>query len=242
MKTEFGLLATVLFAALLALLVLLNVRGRRRTVGLAVRVAGNSGLQGRLHFGGIATMAVLTANAAAVVVASPTLTASNVGWNLADSGWAYALAAYALVALSIGNLRELDRLRSGSVSEVALRVGFLLPQTTALRWLAAGFAISVGISEEFVFRGLLIGAGTDLIGATVPAVLFSLAIFAWSHSYQGLRGMLGSAFLGLLLTGIYLLSGSLVLPILVHSAQDLMVFLLWPAGRVLAAAREGGPL
>jgi hypothetical protein len=44
--------------------------------------------------------------------------------------------------------------------------------------------------------------------------------------------MIGAGLLGLMFTGVYLISGSLLLPIILHTAQDLVALLL---------ARPGSP-
>jgi membrane protease YdiL (CAAX protease family) len=54
-------------------------------------------------------------------------------------------------------------------------------------------------------------------------------IFGFAHLYQGIAGVLGTALIGALLVGLYLSTGSLLLPILVHAIIDIRAFLLVPA-------------
>jgi membrane protease YdiL (CAAX protease family) len=105
-----------------------------------------------------------------------------------------------------------------------------VPRTPAERWWAVGVALTAGITEEAVFRGLLIAVGTQLYGLPLAvAVAASLALFVAGHAYQGRRGMVGVAVLGGLFTMVYLMSGSLLLAMVLHVCQDLLALLLIPA-------------
>ena len=59
----------------------------------------------------------------------------------------------------------------------------------------------------------------------MAAVLFGLA-----HSYQGIAGMVLTAFAGLLFCGLYVATGSLLFPILLHILVDVR-FAILPAPR-----------
>jgi membrane protease YdiL (CAAX protease family) len=86
---------------------------------------------------------------------------------------------------------------------------------------------TIAVTEELLFRGLLIGglgAGTGLpVGLLVvgSAVGFGLA-----HTAQGRHGVVVAAGLGLLLGAAYHLSGSLLLVVAAHYLVDLVEFLL----------------
>ena len=68
-----------------------------------------------------------------------------------------------------------------------------VPQNTRERRLAILVSVTAGITEEAVFRGLLIGVGTQLYDLPLAlVVLASLALFVAAHAYQGRRGLLGS--------------------------------------------------
>ena len=110
----------------------------------------------------------------------------------------------------------------------------LLPVTTRERLVWAVVAISAGICEEVVFRGWLLSTlhtalgldGTVLIA--VAAVAFGLA-----HSYQKITGMLLTGFLGAFFCVLYVKTGSLLVPILLHIFVDLC-FAILPAPRRVA--------
>jgi membrane protease YdiL (CAAX protease family) len=64
----------------------------------------------------------------------------------------------------------------------------------------------------------------------VAAVAFGLA-----HAYQGVPGVVATGLLGGVMAAVYLQTGSLLLPVLLHTLIDLR-FLLVPS-RVLPAGR-----
>ena len=76
----------------------------------------------------------------------------------------------------------------------------------------------------------LAGGPADRVLVAVAAVAFGLA-----HAYQGRVGVLTTGVLGGVMAALYLETGSLLLPVLLHAAIDLR-FLLVPA-RVLPAGR-----
>ncbi|MFG2044877.1 CPBP family intramembrane glutamic endopeptidase, partial [Dactylosporangium sp. NPDC048998] len=90
-----------------------------------------------------------------------------------------------------------------------------------------GTALTAGICEEIVFRGLLYGAAITLLGLDPWfAALISATLFGLAHRYQGPAGVIGTGLLGLALTALYATSGSLLLPIALHVALDIAAFVL----------------
>ncbi|MBD3646940.1 MAG: CPBP family intramembrane metalloprotease [Pseudomonadales bacterium] len=81
-------------------------------------------------------------------------------------------------------------------------------------------AISAGICEEILFRGFLIDY-LDRYFSLVTAFLGSSIIFGLAHAYQGPKGMLQAAVAGAVFAGLYLFSGSLLAPILLHIVVDI---------------------
>jgi uncharacterized protein len=62
--------------------------------------------------------------------------------------------------------------------------------------------------------------------------------FGLAHAYQGLVGIVPTGLLGGIMAAVYLQTGSLLLPVLLHAVIDLR-FLLVPA-RALPAGRVHG--
>jgi membrane protease YdiL (CAAX protease family) len=173
-----------------------------------------------------------------VVFISPSLTFGGIGvaWPKADLA-GFLLAGYLLLLSLISIVRVRHKFARGE--EVPARAGLapLIPRSATEKWLAAGLSASAGITEEFIYRGLFTGTGIYLLGLhPVLAGLTGLAVFVAVHAYQGQAGLLGSGIIGGLLTAIYLFTGSLLLPIVLHTAHDLFAFLLAPPGPVKPAA------
>ena len=97
-------------------------------------------------------------------------------------------------------------------------------------WIFAGFA------EELGYRGYLLNRAADLGShskfAYVAAMLFVAVLFGFGHFYKGPAGIVDSTYSGLVLGGVYLLSGrNLWAAILAHGISDsfaiLVVFMGW---------------
>lgn len=92
--------------------------------------------------------------------------------------------------------------------------------------------MTAGVTEEIVYRGLLIAVGMGAFGLSENvAALAALAVFVAGHLYQGWRGMLAVTLIGFGLTALYLRTGSLLMPILLHALIDLRGLLLFPQPR-----------
>jgi len=178
-----------------------------------------------IGYGGVRVAFVLL-----ITFTSVDLTVADVGWAWPGGAIDYALAAWLLLVIGIGALRVRGAMARGRTLPLRADLAPLIPRTTRERRLAVVVAFAAGITEEALYRGLLIAAATTLYDLPLAAaVAASLVLFVGGHAYQGRRGMLGSAFVGGLFTALYLISGSLLLPIVVHIVQDLVALLVIPA-------------
>ncbi len=109
----------------------------------------------------------------------------------------------------------------------------LVPVTNSERLIWVVVAISAGICEEIVFRGWLLSTLHDQIGLTGKALLLAGAlIFGLAHAYQKISGVIITAFAGAFFCVIYVKTGSLLIPILLHALIDLR-FAFLPAPKAL---------
>jgi uncharacterized protein len=97
----------------------------------------------------------------------------------------------------------------------------LLPATVREVRLFSAVSVTAGVCEELLFRGYLIWYLTDPVGLP-GAVLISSALFGFGHLYQGVGGMVKTGVAGLLAAGIYLLSGSIWIPMVLHAGIDIL--------------------
>jgi len=105
----------------------------------------------------------------------------------------------------------------------------LLPQDRVEARLAAGSAISAGITEEIYFRLLIPLLVTDLAHNPWAGFAVGTLLFALAHRYQRWLGVVATGLVGVLLAFFYLQSGALWLAMLVHATIDLNGLVVRPA-------------
>jgi membrane protease YdiL (CAAX protease family) len=144
------------------------------------------------------------------------------GFVLAVAG---GLFAGLMVPVALARFRPEVRAKQVAAFEA---IAFVLPRTREERAWFAALCVVVGVCEEIIFRGFLIrymldlpwGLGTD--GAVVAAAL----VFGLAHGYQGWTGLVGTTILALVFSVLFLATGSLWVPIVLHVLIDLRVLLL----------------
>ena len=111
----------------------------------------------------------------------------------------------------------------------------LLPRTAAERRLFTLVGLTAGVCEEWLYRAFFLAVVAALAGGPPEWVLVLVAAVAFgvAHAYQGIGGIVLTGVLGGVLAALYLSTGSLLLPVLLHAVIDLR-FLLVPT-RVLPA-------
>jgi membrane protease YdiL (CAAX protease family) len=106
--------------------------------------------------------------------------------------------------------------------------GYFFPATwTERRWWVL-VCISAGVCEETLFRGFMLHylhVSPWTLNLTLALVISSL-IFGLNHAYGGARGVVESAVAGFLFGLLFLLSGSLLLPIILHALIDLRLLVI----------------
>jgi CAAX protease family protein len=146
-----------------------------------------------------------------------------------------------LVAIIVAQTVMLFQLRrkpeaQAKIAKALASLYFILPVTREERRWYFIVSLTAGICEEVVYRGFLIHY---LMGAPAMlhvglAVVGSSLIFGLGHLYQGIRGMIGTTVLGLVFAILYLITGNLAIPILLHAAIDARILLMLPEGVDLA--------
>ena len=140
-------------------------------------------------------------------------------------GMLIAIMVPAALALWSENIRE-------KAGKAAKKLAFLLPSTGEERrwwWLVC---ITAGVCEEVVYRGFLLH-----YFHVVPfhlsltwALVVSSVIFGIGHLYQGVLGAVQTMVIGFIFGAIFVATGSLLVPMVLHAVLDL---------RVLAMLKEG---
>jgi membrane protease YdiL (CAAX protease family) len=125
-------------------------------------------------------------------------------------------------------LRAISRLTAESQQKLRGRlagVAAILPHNESeYRWFVV-VSLTAGVCEELLYRGFLTWVLGAYIG--VPAALLLVAVgFGLAHAYQGRRGILKTAGVGLVLGAVVLATGWLGPAMITHALVDLVAGVL----------------
>jgi uncharacterized protein len=132
--------------------------------------------------------------------------------------------AIAVVAITLVSVRRGAQAPSVQLGDI----NALLPRNGAETLWTMLLSINAGVSEELFFRLLLpllfvLAFGHVAIGFALAIVAFGLA-----HLYQGWVGVAATAVVGAVFAALYLWSGSLAVPIVLHVILDLIGLVVRP--------------
>ncbi|SNY50616.1 CPBP family intramembrane glutamic endopeptidase [Paractinoplanes atraurantiacus] len=242
-------LVVALVLALLADVVTNLLRPGRSMAQIEARPDGRIWFYRRFLFGGwtLAVFALLP------VVDSGKLTLADLGLTWSGGGvaapapsyapaLAWVLTAFLLAVLVISGNRLRRHVLAGGTVATREKAAPMFPRTPRERGLATAVAVTAGITEEIIFRGLLVAAGVALFDLPlVAACALSIVLFAATHLYQGPQGVYGAAALAVAFTGITVLSGTLLPAIILHVIVDLIAFLHIPPPALGPTPAEAHP-
>ena len=157
-------------------------------------------------------------------------------WWLLGLGIGVAVGVALMLAQLPGALRDYDAL--ARVRRRLSNLERMLPRTDQelrLFWL---LAITAGICEETLYRGYLFWYLRHFLSMEWVVIVGAI-VFGIGHSYQGRRGIFTTSLAGFVAGGIYVLTGSLYLPMAMHAFMD-----GWSGyvGRAALNAMEGTPV
>jgi membrane protease YdiL (CAAX protease family) len=151
------------------------------------------------------------------------LSPAALGWTIED-GWRQALwglmAGLLLGAVFLLATRWVVQ-RTGERFYSSLVLDLIVPKDLREFVLTALAMVTVVLLEELLFRSLLIGGLAPIAPAPLLVVLFGV-LFGLLHIPQGAWGMVGAAVAGIFLGGLFLLSGSLLVPCVAHYAANML--------------------
>jgi membrane protease YdiL (CAAX protease family) len=146
-----------------------------------------------------------------------------------DDGEAYVgfiigatLGVAVLVAVQLLQLRRTKAVIVGDVEP-------LIPRNRAEMLAVLPLCLNAGFSEELFFRLALPLLVTTVTGSAIAGLVSAGVAFGLVHAYQGYKGVLATTALGALLTWMYLSSGSLLRPMLLHAAIDVVALIVRPS-------------
>ncbi len=151
---------------------------------------------------------------------------TKLGFALQLDLW-FALAAI-LTALGIAVLlmqsRQVKTATQEQINGIRERFGklsIIIPRNGSELARFYGLSITAGIVEEILWRGFLIWYLGQFMPLWAAAIVSSLG-FGMAHAYQGLSHLPQVTAVGAALAGLYLLAGSIWLPMILHAAVDIV--------------------
>jgi membrane protease YdiL (CAAX protease family) len=163
--------------------------------------------------------------AVAILIVTGLIGVATARANLIPLSFSADLASLVLgVAVLTGLLAGIARGRHRVPAAHRERIRLLYaPATPAeFSWSIVG-GIAAGITEEIAYRAVLY----ELVGRWAGygiSIIVCVLLFVLAHLPQGLRGGIGVGAMAILFHIIYVLSGSLLAPILVHALYDIGLF------------------
>jgi membrane protease YdiL (CAAX protease family) len=102
---------------------------------------------------------------------------------------------------------------------------------------------TAGITEEIMYRGVLLLTLSRLIPTLAPLLicLVAVLIFAVGHVYQGWVGIIVTGLLAILFIALYLVTGSLLPGMVLHFALDARAAFIKTAGTVSSTGNQSTP-
>lgn len=145
-----------------------------------------------------------------------------------------AAAAAAVIAAVILPLRALSLQKETGAKKLNEQMGelaILMPQSKREERWFYGVSVNAGWTEELIFRGYLIWYLQHFVSLTWAAAIAILA-FGLAHAYQGLKQLPGIFFVSAVAVGLYVYTGSLLVPVVFHALLDGL------QGRYIAVTRS----
>lgn len=151
---------------------------------------------------------------------------SGLGFSLVvDANFAVAAAiAVAAIAFLVAQGRAVRKASANELRDVTRSLGdmgHLLPRTRRELHRFYLVGVTAGICEEVLWRGFLLWY-LQLLMPMWAAVLLATLWFGAAHAYQGAEFIPRVTLVGAVLMMLFLLTGSLLIPVIVHIAVDVL--------------------
>ena len=230
----------VALAALIALLVVRTIRKDRkeyqrfkryRTTAKRQAMFRRWLLDSFLSFGGVAVAGLLLAGQFVAPLLRELQRWEPIAW--LRSLRTDAVFVGILIALVVGVVvLTVVGIRAARKEQEVMMVGdirSMLPRNKQELRLGALLSVNAGVVEELVFRLALPALVFGASGSAAAALVFSLLLFGALHLYQGAAGVVATTVVGALMMALYLVTGTILVPIVLHALFDLRSLVLIPA-------------
>lgn len=151
---------------------------------------------------------------------------SYIGLELDPNLWAGVGAALTLLGIVtlVKQLRQVQNATQDEIDSISKRFGklsIIIPHNGNELVRFYGLAVTAGIVEEILWRGFMIWYLNQFMPLWAAALISTIG-FALAHAYQGLANLPQITAVSAALAALYLLSGTIWLPIILHAAVDIL--------------------
>ena len=144
------------------------------------------------------------------------------GWDI-DTGFLLGLAlTAAAIVVMMRQYGSLDNASEKTRESLRRQIGdleFVLPRNNAELGRFYAVSATAGIVEETLWRGYMFWYLGHIMPLWAAAIVTSV-VFGFGHIYQGVANVPKTILVGGVFAGLYLLTGSLWLPMLLHAVFD----------------------
>ena len=134
---------------------------------------------------------------------------------------ALTIAGIVVLILQIRQVKSATQEDIDGIRERFGNLSIMMPQNRNELARFYGLSITAGIVEEVLWRGFLIWYLSQFMPVW-GAVLVSTLGFGLAHAYQGLSHLPQITVAGAVFAALYIMSGSIWLPIILHAAIDIL--------------------
>ena len=136
------------------------------------------------------------------------------------AGLVVALVVIVVLVAQLQAVRRRPKVAQ-QIRAAAAPLTFIVPSTPQELRGFTRLGVTAGIVEELLSRGYMRWV-LDAVAPTWVALVVSSIAFGIGHAYQGVSGVVKTTAVGLFVGGLYLLSGSIWVPMIVHAAVDVL--------------------
>lgn len=128
------------------------------------------------------------------------------------------------IVLLLTQIRQIRSAPNEEIRNVRAQLGnleIIIPRNGNELLRFYGLSLTAGIVEETLWRGFMIWYFSQFMPVWTAAMI-SVIGFGIAHAYQGVANLPKVTMVGAVFAGLYLLTGSLWLPIVLHAAVDIL--------------------
>ena len=152
------------------------------------------------------------------------MSAAQLGLDVPNAGLAVVVTVVLSTLLVLNQIFGVKRIASlppekrGLIARLAEK---LLPRSRSEIIVGVALVATVGICEEFIYRGFIETIFEQALASAAAGAVISAVFFSVAHVYQGRRGLLTTFIVGLIFSAARVWTHSLIPSMIIHFAVDL---------------------